>query len=91
MSDVLRHIEVQADLVDCYGHWKGTPAEWRVHLITEHCQFGTYSCESLASQTVSFGFFADEGRVPVGAPMGVCADHLRIVEMHRISLQVSGT
>lgn len=71
-------------------HWEGSPADWRVHLITEHCQFGKYSCNSLAAHTVSFGFFADDDkRVPVGAPMGVCDEHLRIVEMPRVSVQVS--
>lgn len=90
MSDVLRHIEVNANLVNCYNHWEGTPAEWRVHLITGHCQFGTYSCDSLASHTVDFGFYADGGRVPVGSPLGVCDAHLKIVAVERISIQVSG-
>ena len=89
MSDVLRHVEVKTNLVNCYNHWEGTPADWRVHLITEHCQFGTYGCDSLADHTVSFGFFTNDGRIPVGAPMGVCDEHLKIVDIIRISVRVS--
>lgn len=87
MSGILQHIDITADEVDCYGHWRGPRRQYRAHLVVEHCNVD--SCSNVASTTVSFGFFTNRGRRQVGVPMGVCPEHEWLLDANRISVQVS--
>ena len=70
--------------VDCSCGWRGKIAEYRQHLVREHCNVD--GCFARAQALVSFGY-RRQSFMLVGARLGVCGQHqheLRPGHMHMI-------
>jgi len=70
--------------VDCPCGWTGKIAQYRAHLVREHCNVD--GCDASADVLVSFGYRSPKF-VLIAPRMGVCGrhgQHLRSGRMHMI-------
>jgi hypothetical protein len=73
--------------VDCSCGWRGKIAEYRHHLVREHCNVD--GCFAVAEALVSVGF-RQQSFTLIGARFGVCGRHRGDLRPGRMHLIVEG-